>query len=101
MHHDFGSWGSEGCSVVIEGAMDLSPGRQVGIDPGASHEVESYESLRQEFVPKMKWEVFVNAAETGDEMVFEGANGSFSSVATMDVGRCKLEVHILVFHVCL
>ena len=84
MDHDFGSWGSKGCSVVIEGAMYLSPGREVGIDPGASHEVQSHESLRQQFVPKMKWKVFVGAAETGDEMVFEGANGSFSSVRCDD-----------------
>ena len=34
----------------------------------------------------MQWEVLVNAAEAGNEVVFEGSYGAFGGVATMDVG---------------
>jgi hypothetical protein len=42
----------------------------------------------------MKGEVFVGAAEAGNEVVFKRADGAFGSVAAMDVGRDKLEVDI-------
>ena len=40
----------------------------------------------------MKGEVFVGAAETSDEMVFERADGAFGGIATVEVWRGKLIV---------
>jgi hypothetical protein len=44
----------------------------------------------------MKGEVFVNAAEASNEMIFEGPNGAFRGIATMHARRSKLEVNILI-----
>ena len=44
----------------------------------------------------MKGEVFVDAAEAGDEMIFEGSDGSFGGVAAMDIGWHKLVGDIFV-----
>jgi hypothetical protein len=39
----------------------------------------------------VKWEVFVEAAKGGDEVIFEGSNCSFGSVAAMSAGRNQVE----------
>jgi hypothetical protein len=41
----------------------------------------------------MQGKVFVDAAQTSDEMVFEGADGAFSSIAAMHAGGDKLVVN--------
>jgi hypothetical protein len=46
----------------------------------------------------LEGEVWVNAAKAGNEIVFEGPNGSFCSVATVDVWRDYLVVHCLFAH---
>jgi len=38
--------------------------------------------------------VFVHAAQAGNEIVFEGLDGPFGSIVTMDVGWDKLKVNI-------
>ena len=43
------------------------------------------ECLWDKLVPQAQWEVIGTAAETGDEVVFEGANGTLGCVATMDI----------------
>jgi len=42
----------------------------------------------------MKREVFVRAAEAGDEVVFERATGAFGGIASVDVGRDQLIIHL-------
>jgi len=42
--------------------------------------------LGEEAIPKVNGKVFVSAAETGNEVIFEGAHGMFSSIASVDVG---------------
>jgi len=42
----------------------------------------------------MKREVFVRAAEAGDEVVFERANGAFGGIASVDVGRDQLIINL-------
>ena len=39
--------------------------------------------MRKELVPEMNGKILVHAAQTSDEMVFEGANGAFGSIAAM------------------
>jgi len=43
--------------------------------------------LGEEVIPKVNGKVFVSTAETGNEVIFEGANGTFSSIASVDMGR--------------
>jgi hypothetical protein len=38
--------------------------------------------------------MFVHAAEAGNEVVFECADGAFGGVATVDAGRRKLEIDV-------
>ena len=41
--------------------------------------------MGKESVPKVQREVLVGAAETSDEVVFEGADGTFGGIAAVDV----------------
>ena len=49
----------------------------------------------------MEGEVFVGARESRDEVIFPGAYGTFRCISSMDMGRCKLEVNVLLAHVFL
>ena len=42
----------------------------------------------------MEWEILVDTAETGNEMVFERADGAFGGIATVHAGRDELKVDI-------
>ena len=54
--------------------------------------------MRKKAVPEVEGEGAVGGAETGDEVIFEGANGSLGGVAAMDVGWDELEVDLLGSH---
>jgi hypothetical protein len=56
------------------------------------------EGLREEAIPKIERKGRVGAAEASNEVVFEGANGSLCSVASMDMRWCELEVNGIVRH---
>jgi hypothetical protein len=45
--------------------------------------------------------VFVDATEASNEVIFEGADGTFCGIAAMDAGRYQLEVNIFFRHVIL
>jgi hypothetical protein len=40
--------------------------------------------LRKEPVPKVDWELFVDATEASNEVILEGLDGAFGGVARMD-----------------
>ena len=65
--------------------MELGVGREARIDSRTTKEIQGDERLGQKAVPKMKRKVFVSAAETGDEMVLERADGTFSGIAAVDI----------------
>jgi hypothetical protein len=44
----------------------------------------------------MEWEIFVDSAEGGDEVILEGSNGTFSGVASVHSRRGQLEVDAFV-----
>ena len=48
--------------------------------------VEGEFGLREEFFPKVVWEGWRDAGKDTEEVSLEGANGTFSYVAAMDVG---------------
>lgn len=41
--------------------------------------------MREESIPEVERKVFVRAAQTGNEVIFERSNCSFGGVAAMDV----------------
>ena len=47
----------------------------------------------------MQGEVSVKTAESGDEVVLECANGSFSRIPSVHVGWSQLVINIFVLHV--
>jgi hypothetical protein len=54
--------------------------------------------LREQAIPQLERKVWVNAAKAGNKMVFEGSNGSFGSVAPVDVRRDELVVNVFLAH---
>jgi len=84
-----------GSAIEIEVAMKLRPSRQAGVDAGPAQEIEREFSLGEQAVPEMHREVLVRAAEAGDEVVLEGADGTFGGIAAMDMGRDQLKVNLL------
>jgi hypothetical protein len=85
--HHASSWRGKWHSVEVEGAMNLGVGRELGIDPRTSEEIERDEGLGEKTVPQVERKIGIGAAESGDEVVFEGSDGAFCGVATMEVRR--------------
>jgi hypothetical protein len=52
--------------------------------------------LQEQSVPKMKWKIFVSAAEDADEVGFEGLDGLLGHVTTVIVRWDKLVSHVVV-----
>jgi hypothetical protein len=73
----------------------MSIGRELGVQTGAAKKVEGEESLWQKAVPEVEREIFVGAAEAGDEVVFERADCAFGGIAAVDVGRDELKIDVL------
>lgn len=60
-----------------------------------SEEIEGDECLREEAVPKVQREVAVGTAKSGDEVVFEYADGAFGRVTAMGMRWYQLEVDLV------
>lgn len=84
--NDTAAWGSEGCAVVVKLATYLCMGGELGVEAGCSHHVQCDLGLWNELVPKVDWEILISAAESGDEVVLECADGSFGRVTTVHAG---------------
>ena len=50
----------------------------------------------KESIPKMKRKITIGAAETGDEVIFECADGTFSSIGTMDARGHELKIDVFI-----
>jgi hypothetical protein len=49
--------------------------------------------LRHKTIPQVEGEVFVDAAQASNEMILEGADGSFGGIATVDSGWGELKIN--------
>jgi hypothetical protein len=78
-------WGKRS-AIEVERTVDLGLGGQLWIHPGLSQKIESEETLREEFVPKIQREVGVGGTYSCNEVVLECVNVALGDVATMDVG---------------
>jgi hypothetical protein len=66
--------------------MDLCIGRQTRIDARCAEKVECDQSLREEAVPKMKREIGVGAAKACNKVVLKSTDGTFGSIAAVNLG---------------
>jgi hypothetical protein len=81
------AWWGQGCTIKIKETMELGVGRQLWIDSGPTQKIEGQDCLRQQAVPQMEGKVFVTTAKASDKMIFERADCTFSSIATVDARR--------------
>jgi hypothetical protein len=86
MDEDLRSGRDKRSAIEVKRTVDLGLGGQLWIYPGSSQKIESEETLREEFVPKIQGEVGVGGTYYCNEVVFECANGALDRVATIDVG---------------
>jgi hypothetical protein len=68
------------------------------VDARSAEEVERLNGLWKQAIPEVERKGGVGAAEASNEMVFEGADGAFSGITTMNMGRCELEIDGVVGH---
>ena len=86
MYYNSAAYGAEGGGIKVEGAVEGFPSGEEGSDGGQAEKVEVEFGLREEFVPQVVWEVGRDASKDAEEVCFEGADGTFGYVASMDVG---------------
>ena len=101
MDDDFHSWRGQGGAEVVKRAIEMSVRGQLRIGARLAKEVESEESLFEEVVSENEREIRMSAAQSSDEVVLEGLDGSFSEIATMEAGRRELVSDVLFIHVIL
>ena len=89
MDEDTAAGGPKQCGIEIEGAKESLPRGAGGIAVGAE-QIEGKFRLGQEQVPTISREVGIRASQQGQEVVFEGLDGSFGSVPAMNVWGDKL-----------
>ncbi len=78
-------WAERG-GIETKGAKQGFPSRAGGIAVGAE-QIEGKFRLGQEQVPTIPGEVGISASQQGQEVVFEGADGSFGLVPAVNVWR--------------
>jgi hypothetical protein len=96
MDEDANARRGNGRAVEVEVAKKLSPSGEFRIQAGATEKIESEEGLGEETIPQMEGEVLINAAQAGDEVIFERTDGAFSSIASVHARRGELEVDLFV-----
>ena len=74
---------SQRSSIEVEGAFELFAGGEAGIESGSSQQVECWQDLGQDFVPCGEGKIGIGAAKISNEVVLEGSDGAFRSVAAM------------------
>ncbi len=72
----------------------MGEGGELRVETRTAHQVQREFGLGEKLVPQVEWKVLVDAAQAGDEMIFERADGTFRSVASMKAGRDKLEINV-------
>ena len=80
-----------GC-IVVEWSIETLPCRLGWIECGLTQKVKCELRLRDEEIPKISRVIKGNSGEDRQEMRFEGADGSLSSIAAVDVGWYQLEL---------
>ena len=66
-----------------------------------AQEIQRDKGLGHQAIPQVQWEILIEAAEARGEMIFESADGAFSSIASVFVRRNKLVSDLFGGHECL
>ena len=77
---------AHGCGIEIVGSKEGVPGRRGMFCASWSEEVQSEFSLGNQQVPAIAWKRRWETSQYGEEVVFEGANGPFGCIVSMDMG---------------
>ena len=92
------SKGSNWGRIIVECSMETFPGRLGWIERGLTQKVKCELRLRDEEIPKISRIIRGNSGEDRQEMRFEGADSSLSSIAAVDVGWYQLELGTPLLH---
>jgi hypothetical protein len=91
-------WCHRVCGEIIL-SEDLGIGGELGVDAGCPQEVKGDDRLGNEFIPQVHWECRVSGGQTGYEVIFEGAYGTFCGVGSVYAWGYKLILDILCIHI--
>jgi len=86
------------CLVEIKGTVELCFGGEFWIDARGTEEIQSGGGLFDESTPQMEREIWIGAAQNGNEVIFPGGDGTFCCIPTVDMRRDKLKGHAALFH---
>ena len=95
---NFGAGRSKGSFVVVKSAIELSFGRESGVDAGGPQEVECLCALVDQATPQVHGKSRIETGEAGHKVVFPDADGAFGRILTMIVGWDELELYVLGAH---
>jgi hypothetical protein len=95
MEDDASTWDGKGCPIEIKVTEKAGMGREFGLAPGGTEEIQGGVTLGEEVIPCCQRKCRVRGSQTGDEVVLPGLDGPFCSIATMLVSRDTLEVNIV------
>jgi hypothetical protein len=73
-------------------------GREFWIDAQGTEEIQSGGGLFDESTPQMEREIWICAAQNGNEVIFPGGNCTFCCIPTVDMRRDKLKGHAALCH---
>ena len=90
MYKDADARWCDGRLVEVERSMELCPCREFGIESGASHEIKGELGLGKKAIPQVQWKIFVDTAESCNEVILPCTDGAFSSVSTVGSRDNKL-----------
>ena len=99
VQENFGSGGRERHFFIIEGSIEERFGQEPGIDPRGVQKIESGGGEWNQVARQMHWEGWVNAAGTGQKVIFERPNGLFGSIHAIDVRQDELKINVVVAQV--
>ena len=83
---DAATEGADGGGIIVEGAVEVCPGRLRRVDGGLTEEVKRELGLGQELVPEELREGGIDAGQYGEEVGLERLDGTFGGVTAVDIG---------------
>ena len=88
----------EGGDVVVEGTIELFPGRNFRVEGGMVKQIERQIGLYNKMIPQVSGESGGNTSEDGDEVALKFLDGSLHSIVRVDVRRDKLELDFQILY---
>ena len=96
MDENFATCRAHGCGIEVEVAKEGLPGRWCTFCGGGPEEVKCEFRLGQQQIPAVAGERRWETVQNGEDVVLEGANGTFCCITAMDTRWHKLECAVIV-----